>query len=134
MRKTAMWLILGISAGVWLGVAGRIAMRFVALEAGTTPGFSSGGSLEVIAFGAIIGTPVALVVWAYRRGRQLPRWSGTAVGMLLLLVVVAFEPPAAKSALAATPDTPLTTALLFVAAFASFGALLDVIWYWRTCK
>ena len=131
MGKAAIWVIFGISAGVWLGLASRIAMRIVAFEAGTNVGFSAGGSLEVVAFGTIVGAPVALVLWACRRRWQLPRWSGTAAGMLLFFILVVFQPPAAKSALAATPDMPLATALLFAAAFASFGVLLDVIWYWR---
>lgn len=42
------WLMLAICAGAILGVASRVAMRIVALEAHEDVGFSVGGSLEVV--------------------------------------------------------------------------------------
>ena len=93
-------------------------------------GFSSGGSLEVILIGAMIGTPVALLVWTCRRTWRLPFWLGTIAGLGLFVTLAVVPPSAARSALAGTPDK-LSTALLFAAAFVSYGALLDVIWAWR---
>jgi hypothetical protein len=106
-------------------------MRGVAVEADVRRGFSIGGSLEVVAFGALLGAPVALAFWAARRRWRLPRGAGTAVGLLLLAVLSIFQPPAASSALGATPDSPLATGLLFTAAFGSYGLLLDLLWRWR---
>lgn len=45
----------------------RLVMRGIAFEAGGSEGFSIGGTLEVIALGVIIGTPVALLFEAHRR-------------------------------------------------------------------
>ena len=118
-------------AGVWLGVAARIAMRLIALQAGLVGGFSSGGSLEVILFGAMFGAPVALVTWSCRSKWRLPIWFGIIVALALFFLLTMFQPSAARSALGGTPDKPLWTALLFAAAFASYGALLDAIWAWR---
>jgi hypothetical protein len=103
-------------------------MRFVAVEAGIAPGFSLGGSLDVVAFGAILGAPAALVFWACRVRWRLPWGAGAAAGLLLFAAVVVIRPPAASSALASTPDTTLVTTLLFAVAFASYGVLLDVLW------
>lgn len=94
-------------------------------------GFSSGGSLEVILFGAMVGVPVALVTWSCRSKWRLPIWFGTIVGLVLFFLLAMFQPSAARSALGGTPDKPLWTALLFAAAFVSYGALLDAIWAWR---
>jgi S1-C subfamily serine protease len=81
--RVVIWIVSALCAGVWLGIAARIAMRFIALEAGVSPGFSSGGSLEVILFGAMIGMPVAagvdlpgkvaasILVWNNRRSRPI---------------------------------------------------------------
>lgn len=131
LREVGAWLALAVLAGALLGAASRIAMRMVAVEAGVTPGFSLGGSLEVVAFGIIVGAPSALVYWTARRNWPLPRWAGVVAGMLLCASLVLLEPPAARSALEATPDTPIVTALLFVMAFAVYGAALDVLWRWK---
>lgn len=109
-------------------------MRLIALEAGMAGGFSSGGSLEVILFGGMIGMPVALLVWACRKRWRLPFWSGTIAGLALFVIVAVFQPPAARSALAGTPDKPFGTALLFAAVFVSYGAVLDAIWAWRKSR
>jgi hypothetical protein len=95
-------------------------------------GFSIGGSLEVVAFGAILGAPVALAFWAARRRWRLPHGAGVAVSLLLFAVLAIFQPPSASSALGGTPDSPVATGLLFAAAFGSYGLLLDLLWRWRT--
>lgn len=109
-------------------------MRFIALEAGVAPGFSSGGSLEVILFGAMIGMPAALLVWACRGKWRLPFWFGTFAGLALFVILSIFPPPAARSALGGTPDRPFWTTLLFAAAFVSYGAVLDAVWAWRRSR
>ncbi len=109
-------------------------MRFIALEAGMAPGFSSGGSLEVILFGAMIGIPVALLVWICRAKWRLPFWFGTIAGLALFVILSVFQPPAARSALAGTPDKALWTTVLFAAVFVLYGAVLDAIWAWRKSR
>ena len=70
-----------IVAGLVLGAAGRAVMYFVALEAGEAAGFSLGGSVDVILFGALVGTPVALVFWLVRPRVPLPvPWFGVVWG------------------------------------------------------
>ena len=44
-----------VLAGVALGVAGRLLMRLIAIEAGMSAAYSTGGSLEVVAFGVLAG-------------------------------------------------------------------------------
>ncbi len=52
----ARMLVSSVACGLLLGVAARLVMRFVALEAGIPAAFSPGGSLEVVAFGAGTGS------------------------------------------------------------------------------
>jgi zinc transporter ZupT len=111
-----------------------MAMRFIALEAGMAPGFSSGGSLEVILFRAMIGVPVALLVWICRAKWRLPFWFGTIAGVALFVILSVFQPPAARSALAGTPDKAWWTTVLFAAVFVFYGAVIDAIWTWRKSR
>jgi hypothetical protein len=121
-------LCASISAGVVLGLAGRLAMRVIALESGLTGAFSLWGSLDVVAFGALLGGPAALAFFALRhRLRTRARWPGALVGMLLLGGLVVFRPPSATSALAGTPDTPTVTLLGFTVVFTGWGVILEVL-------
>jgi hypothetical protein len=123
-----LWAGLAMAAGATLGVGARVAMRLVALEAGVGASFSAGGSLEVVLFGALVGAPVALGVWACRWRFHLPDGTGVTAGVLLFAAMAAWQPPAARSALGATPDAPLATAALFAAAFLVYGLSLDAFW------
>ena len=129
MKAAGAWIGLAACAGVTLGVAARVAMRLIALQAGVSPEFSLGGSLEVILFGIIVGAPVALIVWASRYRFRLPVWSGVIAGLVLFAALATWQPPAARSALGATPDRPIATAAVFAAVFALYGAILDVLWH-----
>lgn len=122
-------VILAAASGLLLGVAARLVMRFVALESGVAPGFSLGGSLEVVVFGALIGMPVALLFFVLRP-RVQPRWPwpGLACGLLLFAVLAAAPPPAARSALADTPDTPAATAFAFALLLAAWGVALEALY------
>ena len=60
-------LLWGIGIGaVILGVAGRIAMRGIAVLSGAPPGFSLGGSLTVVLLGAASGLAGALILMVVR--------------------------------------------------------------------
>lgn len=114
--------------GLLLGVAGRAAMRLVALEAGVPVSSSTGGSLEVMAFGALVGAPVALVFFLVRaRVRTRYPWPGLLTGLALFTILALAPPPAARSALGGTPDTPAATALAFAVVFAAWGLALECI-------
>jgi hypothetical protein len=119
-------VFMSAGAGLALGLAGRVLMRLIALESGLPGRFSPGGSLEVVAFGALIGAPVALVFWVARPRIRIPApWAGSVLGLLLMGWFSLARPPAARSALAGTPDTPLLTWLGFLSVFVLWGTALD---------
>lgn len=115
-------------SGVVLGLAARLAMRFVVLESGLDPGFSFGGSLEVIAFGALAGAPCALVFLLARpRLATSTIWPGVACGVLVFVGMLLLRPPAAQSALDGTPDTPAATFVAFAVVFLAWGLALEFV-------
>jgi hypothetical protein len=127
-RGIANLLVRSCLAGLLLGAAARLIMRFVALEAGMSSGFSAGGSLEVVAFGAILGTPAALAFYLVRpRMAAVRPWPGPLYGAALYGVLAAVPPPAAQSALAATSDTPAATAAAFGTLFVAWGLALELL-------
>lgn len=127
-RHFGRMLAISCLSGLLLGVGARLTMRFVALEAGMPTGFSLGGSFEVIAFGAMVGSPVALLLFALRLQVEFGQpWGGLVTGLVLLGILAAIPPPAAQSALTATPDTPVSTALAFGALFATWGLALEYL-------
>ena len=124
------WLIRTLMSaalsGLLLGVGARVVMRFVALEAGMSYGSSLGGSFEVVAFGAMVGAPAAWLFFALRPRVPLGwPWAGVTYGVLLVGLLSAMPPPAARSALSDTPDTPAATAVAFGLLFASWGLSLE---------
>lgn len=127
--------VAGLS-GLLLGLAARVTMRFVALEAGVDPGFSAAGSFEVVLFGLIVGTPAALLLFVARGWVRVWRpWAGLLLGLTLFAVLAALPPPSARSALEGTPDTPAATALAFAAVFAAWGLVLEYLnkrFLWRS--
>ena len=122
-----------ILAGVLLGTAARLAMRVVVWLAGSTGGFSRGGSVEIVVFGALLGTPVALAIFTVRqwRGWQHP-WVGVWTGIALYLAAVARPSPSAQSALATSPVPGWQIVLLFGLVFVIFGLWIDLRWHVAT--
>jgi hypothetical protein len=123
-----MWRITcaSLAAGIGLGVAARLVMRVVALESGFDPAFTFAGSIEVVAFGALLGTPLAVFFLIARRRTSRARpWLGIMYGLMVITALAAFQPPSARSALAGTPDTPAATAAVFAALFAAWGLALE---------
>lgn len=113
-------------AGLVLGVAGRVAMRLAALESAVPSGASVGGSLEVILFGIAVGAPPSLALGIARQQWRIPRGCGMAAAAALFLPLMTWQPPAAASALTATPDRPLLTLLFFTIAFLAYGWVLEL--------
>jgi hypothetical protein len=103
-------------------------MRFVAFEACVPAGFSLGGSLEVVAAATLLGAPLAAAFFALRaRLTACSYWPGLLWGAGVFGVLAFLPPPAARSALADTPDTPAATAAAFALCFVAWGLALDRI-------
>ncbi len=125
------FVLAAVLAGIVLGVAGRLLMRLIALEAGLPPGYSTGGSLEVVAFGVLLGAPVAIVFWLVRSRISLLRpFAGLTLGTAMTIVLTLLPPPSAQSALAGTNDTPLITLFGFLVLFTAWGAGLEIATGW----
>ena len=122
-----------VLAGVLLGTAARVAMRVLVWLAGTAGGFSRGGSVEIVVFGAILGAPVALAVLAIRqwRGWQHP-WVGVWTALTLYLAAVARPSPSAQDALASSPLPAWQIVFVFGTAFLAFGLWIDMRWHAMT--
>ena len=117
-----------VASGVALGIAVRLAMRFVALEACVPHGFSLGGSLEVVAAATLVGTPLTAAFLAMPpRLTAAARCPGLLLSLGLFALLALLPPPAARSALADTPDTPAATAAAFALCFVAWGVALDRI-------
>jgi hypothetical protein len=131
LTSAAGWIGLAACAGAALGVSARVAMRVIAWQANVSPEFSFAGSAEVVLFGIVVGAPVALLVWACRHRVRLPAWAGVIVSLMLFGVLAVWQPPAARSALLATPDAPAVTALMFLGVFGVYGVVVDALWLLR---
>ncbi len=126
-RQLAAGLLAGLAGGLVLGVGGRVAMRLIALGAGLDPGFSWGGSVEVVATGLMIGVPAGLVFIALRRLIPGPSiWRGAAFGVLLFLALVIVPPPAARSASESVGRLLLTVGL-FGPLFVLYGIVAELV-------
>jgi hypothetical protein len=111
--RTVGW---GIAAGIIiLGVGGRLLMRGVAVMAGVPPGFSMGGSLEVVISGALYGAIAGLTLLAFPIRLGVWRAIGHAAAVFLIIAVTS---DAARSAASGIPFPARGWALL------AFGILL----------
>ena len=117
-------LVGALTGAIVLGVGGRIVMRLAAVIAGRTPGFSWGGSVEVIVAGALYGAAGGLlwVVLARRLGRaatSLVLGAATFAGIGLVS-------DTAQGAAASLPGLPRVAALaLFLALCVVWGGTTD---------
>ena len=127
------WVAEAVLAGVLLGLAARLAMRVLAWLSGSAGGFSRGGSVEIVVFGALLGTPVALAVFGIRqwRGWRHP-WVGLWTALALFTAAVARPSPSAQSALAASALPGWQIVAIFALVFAAFGVWMDVRWHQAT--
>lgn len=123
------WGVEALGAGLLLGIGARVAMRVLSWLGGTPSGVSAGGSIEIVVFGALLGTPVALTIFLLRKWR---RWSHPFVGLwtsVVLFAMMAISPsPSAQRALAASPVSGWMILLVFGGLFALFGLWIDVRW------
>lgn len=127
-RKAIIGFAGGMLAGLFvLGIGGRIIMRFIALLAGITPGFGIGGTLEVLAFGLIIGLPSGLIfpfVASYFPGSKFVK--GGVYGILVFLTVILLPGEAKKVAFMFPEIFPFTVSI-FLALFLVYGVVLATL-------
>ena len=127
-RRVVPLTLWSVASGVALGIAVRLAMRFVALEACVPQGFSVGGSLEVVVATTLVGAPLTAAFLAVPpRLAAAARCPGLLVSLSLFALLALLPPSAARSALADTPDTPAATAAAFALCFVAWGVALDRI-------
>jgi protein-S-isoprenylcysteine O-methyltransferase Ste14 len=124
------WIAEAILAGGLLGAAARLAMRALAWLAGTSGGYSRGGSVEIVVFGALLGAPIALAIVLLRqwRGWRHP-WIGLWIALALYLGALARPSPSAQAALASSPLPAWTILLVFGLVFVAFGLWIDLRWH-----
>jgi hypothetical protein len=127
-RRLGASILAGALAGVVvLGLLGRAVMRLVGEIAGLPTGGTLGGTLEVIATGALMGAvagPVYLLVQSRLPGPAPLR--GLAFGLGAFLLLLAFPPEAARSAATGTRHVQGAVVACFAALFAVFGIGLEV--------
>lgn len=101
-------------------------MAVLAAVQGTRPGFTLGGTLEVVATGVIIGVPAGLTLLVGRlRVWRSCRFLGAIGGGLLFSGLALVPPPAARSASTGVSSAVLIVALvLFGTLFVSWGVTL----------
>ena len=115
----------GIAGVVVLGIGGRIAMRVIARAAGLTPGFSLGGSSEVLFAGAWRGVVGGLFFATLRRFGPENRFARVLLlGGLLFAFSLATLPASLRSLATELDVVPLALAL-FGGLFGLYGATVE---------
>lgn len=111
-----------VSGVVILGLGGRLLMRLIAIATHGTGGFSWGGSLEVLAAGALFGTVGGLLLPFVPP--PLGRWRAPAHA-LALFVLIALTSDAARGAASGIAWPARVPALLaFAALLLAYSLLL----------
>ena len=88
IRTAGIGASFGLAAGLVWGLAGRLAMRIMALVAGRPTEFSAGGTLLILLVGAFFGIPLGLLFIGVRRylpGSDLRK--SILFGLVVLLVL-----------------------------------------------
>ena len=129
VRVAFTWFLEALVAGFLLGCGARVAMRVLSWLAGTSAGFSTGGSIEIVAFGMLLGVPLALAVFLLRTWRGWTHsWVGLWTSLGVFGALAARPSPSAQSALAASPLPGAAIFLMFGVLFALFGLWIDARW------
>ena len=128
VRLAARVLLALALCGLFLGAAARLVMATLAGLEGVGPGFSLGGTLEVVATGLIIGVPAGVALFVARiRIWRSSRILGAAAGAVLFLALAAFPPPAARSAAGGLSSRVLAAGfVLFAITFVAWGMLVQL--------
>lgn len=120
-------LFAGALSGVAvLGILGRAVMRIVALRVGAEPGFSVGGTLEVLATGLLLGAASGPLYALSRRFLPGPAdLRGLAFGGALFSLLLLFPPPAARSAVRGLEELLPFLVMMFGILFLVYGVALE---------
>ncbi len=117
----------GATAGVLiLGIGGRLLMRLTALIAGRAPGFSWGGSLEVLAAGALFGGAGGLAWLALARFGPR-RFTGLALGTTAFAAIELLSDAARGAAGGLAPGPRAFALALFLALCIGWGLATDAL-------
>lgn len=135
-RRLGFGILAGTIAGLVTGIGARIAMRIVALNSNQTPGFSIGGTLNILFIGTIAGLFLGLFISAIcvplidspRKRKYVPGpvVRGVLVSIILFLLV------GLPNFLNTAPDNDLSLGppylgrSLFGALFLVFGLTLGI--------
>ena len=115
-----------LTGALVLGVGGRMVMRLAALIGGRAPVFSWGGSLEVLAAGALYGA-VGGLVWAALARRLSRRIAAAALGTVTF-GGIGLASDAARGAATSLAPAPRVMALaLFLALCLAWGIATDLV-------
>lgn len=126
MHPTIKNILAGLFSGVLtgafvLGIGGRLVMRGIAIMAGGSGSFSWGGSLEVVALGAIIGLcSGAFMGFSLPYAMRNARIWGLLQGFLAYLMVLVL-PIGGKGAALGFPQFEVTIHILFGGLFLIYG-------------
>lgn len=120
-------VLANLAAGLVLGAAGRVVMRIIALAVGIRPGFSIGGTTEVILMGVIIGAPAGVLYGVVRRFVPGGYRRAGLFGVLTFAALALWTPPAARSAMAAAGNPVGLAVGLFGALFVGYGLLVETL-------
>ena len=119
-------LFLGAMLGALIiGGGGRVVMRLLALLIDRPTGFSIGGSLEVVAYGAFLGLGGGLIKFASKsvgRGKM----GGVFVGLMSYGLALGTLPNHIAQTAAPFADRMWLVHGLFGATFIAFGVILSI--------
>ncbi|MEK7830698.1 MAG: hypothetical protein AAB401_06395 [Acidobacteriota bacterium] len=114
-----------LTGAIVLGFGGRLMMRLISLLTGNPLEFSASGSLEVIAFGAIIGSAAGVVYYLIEKFLPANGWlKGALFGLLLFAVISVAQLPSVERSAAAFANFTALVAALFGLVFMIFGLSL----------
>ncbi|MEX2108976.1 MAG: hypothetical protein WD802_00035 [Gemmatimonadaceae bacterium] len=112
---------------VVLGVGGRLTMAGLAMANRNGPGFSWGGSLEVVLLGTFYGAIGGVLLAVLRRvWPQAGWWRGIGLGGMLLGLAWASSTVGRQTA-AAAPAGVLTIVGISLGVFAVYGVVADIL-------
>jgi len=123
MRRTVSGALVGAALGaLFLGLGGRIVMRLLAMSIERDPIFSLGGTLDVVAYGAIVGT-VSGAAFSLCRPLMPRRWSfqGLIVAALAYTGTIATLPAHITDTARPFADQMTLVLTLFGLCFLLFG-------------
>lgn len=114
----------GALGALVIGGGGRLVMRMIATLAGLPGGFSTGGTAEVLLYGALIGAAGALVGLALARVGLRSIGLGLSVGLLTFAGTLLTLPPHIAASVRPFASIMPTVLILFGACFLLYGLVM----------